>query len=72
MSAVDKNIAATQKLFEAFGAKNIPEILKYLDPDVVVEFYGPSVIPYAGTYTGIVDAERFFETVLSSVEIQSV
>tara|TARA_R110000868_G_scaffold116608_4_gene310213 strand:+ start:1459 stop:1860 length:402 start_codon:yes stop_codon:yes gene_type:complete len=70
MSAVDKNIAATQKLFEAFGAKNIPEILKYLDPEIVVEFYGPSVIPYAGTYNGIRDAERFFETVLSSVEIK--
>lgn len=69
MSSSDKNIAATQKLFEAFGAKDIPAILKYLDPDIRIEFYGPSVIPYAGTYDGMSAARRFFETVLSSVDI---
>ncbi|MDO8289475.1 MAG: nuclear transport factor 2 family protein [Parvibaculum sp.] len=69
MSAVEKNIAATQKLFAAFGAKDIPTILTYLDPEIGIEFYGPSVIPYAGFYSGMSDARRFFETVLSSVEI---
>ena len=69
MASVDENILATQQLFEAFGAKDIPTILTYLDPEIVIEFYGPSVIPYAGTYKGIVEAEGFFRTVLSSVEI---
>ena len=57
------------KLFEAFGAADIPAILQYLNDDIVIEFYGPDVIPYAGTYTGPVEARDFFETVLSSVDI---
>ena len=69
MASVDENILATQQLFEAFGAKDIPTILTYLDPEIVIEFYGPAVIPYAGTYNGIAEAEGFFKTVLSSVEI---
>ena len=69
MTSVDENILATQQLFEAFGAKDIPTILTYLDPEIVIEFYGPAVIPYAGTYKGIAEAEGFFKTVLSSVEI---
>jgi len=69
MSSVEQNIAATQKLFEAFGAKDIPAIMAFLDPDIAIEFYGPSVIPYAGNYSGMADAHRFFETVLSSVDI---
>lgn len=63
------NIAATQKLFEAFGAGDIPEILEYVNDDIEINFYGPSTIPYAGTYHGREEARRFFETVLSSVEI---
>jgi ketosteroid isomerase-like protein len=66
---VETNIAATQKLFEAFGAKDIPAILEFLDPEITIEFYGPPVIPYANTYRGIEQARRFFEIVLSSVDI---
>jgi ketosteroid isomerase-like protein len=69
MTIQQDNIAATQQLFEAFGAGDIPGILEYVNDDIVIEFYGPSVIPYAGTYAGRDDARRFFETVLSSVEI---
>lgn len=69
MSVVDENIQATQNLFEAFGARDIPGILTFLDPAIRIEFYGPSVIPYAGIYDGMEQAEQFFQTVLSSVEI---
>ena len=69
MSTSD-NIAATQKLFEAFGTGNIPGIVAFLNDDVVINFYGPEdIIPYAGTYNGKQEAQRFFETVLSSVDI---
>lgn len=64
-----RNIAATQALFAAFGAKDIPAILEYLHPGIVIEFYGPSVIPYAGTYRGLDECRHFFSTVLSSVDI---
>ncbi len=63
------NVAGTQKLFEAFGAQNVPAILEHVNDDIVIEFYGPEVIPYAGTYRGIEEARRFFTTVLSSVDI---
>lgn len=64
------NIEITQQLFTAFGDANIPAILDLLDDEVVIEFYGPSHIPYAGTYRGRTEARRFFETVLASVEIR--
>lgn len=64
------NIEATQALFTAFGAGDIPGILAYLNDDIRIEFYGPSnIIPYAGFYDGMDAARRFFETVLSSVDI---
>ncbi len=69
MSQQTDNIAATQKLFEAFGAQDIPAILEYVNDDIVIEFYGPDVIPYAGTFRGREEARRFFTTVLSSVDI---
>ena len=69
MSLQADNIAATQNLFAAFGEGDIPTILTYLHEDIVIEFYGPDVIPYAGTFTGKNEARRFFETVLSSVDI---
>lgn len=68
--SISKNVAGTKKLFEAFGAGNIPAIVELLNDDIVIEFYGPEeIIPYAGRYTGKKEAARFFETVLSSVDI---
>ena len=69
IALTERNIAATQSLFAAFGAKDIPSILEFLHPDIVIEFYGPPVIPYAGTYRGLDECRRFFETVPSSVDI---
>ena len=68
--STSENIAGTQKLFEAFGAGDIPAIVDLLNDDIVIEFYGPeNIIPYAGRYHGKQEAQRFFETVLSSVDI---
>jgi len=64
------NVAATQKLFEAFGAGDVPAILDLCEDDIRIEFYGPAhIIPYADMYDGKEAARRFFETVLSSVDI---
>ncbi|WOF73518.1 nuclear transport factor 2 family protein [Parvibaculaceae bacterium PLY_AMNH_Bact1] len=66
----EQNIAETQKLFEAFGAGDVPRILEFVNDDILIEFYGPEgIIPYAGTYRGRDEARSFFETVLSSVDI---
>ena len=69
MTTRELNIAGTQKLFEAFGAQDVPAILEHVNDDILIEFYGPDAIPYAGTYRGVEEARRFFETVLASVEI---
>ncbi len=62
-------IAVTQEVFARFGAGDVPGIVEMLDPEILIEFYGPPVIPYAGTYHGPDDARSFFETVLTSVDI---
>ncbi len=62
-------VEITQQLFERFGAKDVDGIVALLHDDVRIQFYGPAVIPYAGDYRGVTDARRFFETVLSSVDI---
>ncbi len=66
---MNESVEVTQKLFERFGAADIPGILNYIHDEVVIEFYGPEIIPYAGIYRGRKQAQNFFETVLSSVDI---
>jgi len=66
---MNPSVEVTQNLFERFGEGDIPGILQYIHDDIVIEFFGPDVIPYAGTYRGKAEAERFFETVLASVDV---
>ena len=63
------DIELTRNVFAAFGAGDVDAILTHLADDVVIDFYGPPVIPYAGHYRGRDEARRFFETVLASVDI---
>ncbi len=65
----ETNIATTQSLFAAFAAHDISANFEFLDDDIVIEFYGPEIIPYAGTYRGKTEARRFFESVLASIDI---
>lgn len=65
----ERNLEIVRAVFERFGAGDVPRILELLDPEVTIEFYGPSTIPYAGRYRGLDEARRFFETVLASVEV---
>jgi ketosteroid isomerase-like protein len=62
-------VDVTVEVFTRFGNKDVPGIVEMLSDDILIEFYGPSVIPYAGTYRGKEEAARFFTTVLSSVDI---
>lgn len=66
---IEQNLEATKALFAAFGAKDIPGIMEFLHPEIVIEFYGPFVIPYAAIYHGHEKCRGFFERVLSSVEV---
>lgn len=62
-------VEVTKAVFVCFGNRDVPGILELLADDVVIEFYGPRTIPYANIYRGREQAGRFFETVLSSVDI---
>jgi uncharacterized protein len=62
-------VEATTEIFTRFGAKDVPGILELLADEVRIDFYGPSQIPYAGRFDGKAGARKFFETVLSSVDI---
>ena len=64
-----KPIDVTKAVFEAFGRADVDAIMQWIANDAVVEFYGPQVIPYADIYDGEKEVRRFFETVLSSVDI---
>lgn len=63
-------LQVTEAIFAAFGAGDVNAIVALLHEEVVIEFYGPEVIPYARTYRGPAEARNFFETVLASVDIQ--
>lgn len=65
----NSEIDTTVEVFTRFGNKDVPGIVELLADDVLIEFYGPAVIPYAGTYHGRKEAERFFSTVIDSVDI---
>lgn len=62
-------VETTLEIFRRFGNKDVPGIVELLADDVRIDFYGPPVIPYAGHYEGRDGARKFFETVLSSVDI---
>ncbi len=62
-------LEVTKAIFTAFGAHDVDTIVSLLHDDVVIEFYGPAIIPYAGTYRGRTQARQFFVTVLRSVDI---
>ncbi len=64
-----KNVAQVMEVFARFGRGDVPAILEMLDDNVVIDFYGPAVVPYAGHWAGKAKAKGFFETVLSNVEI---
>lgn len=63
------NVDQVMEVFARFGRGDVPAILEMLDDNVIIDFYGPSVIPYAGHWEGKAKAKQFFETVLSNVEI---
>lgn len=62
-------LETTKAVFEAFGRADVDAIMELMAYDVRIEFYGPPIIPYANTYNGRAETRRFFEIVLSSVDI---
>ena len=59
-----------QAAYERFGAGDIQGMLEHLHDDVVIEFYGPQVIPYAGTWRGHHEVARWLQTIFASVDVK--
>ena len=61
-----ENVALIQNVYASFGRGDIQTILQALDANVKWTTYGPTVIPYAGTKTGVSEVVTFFEALGST------
>lgn len=64
-----RNIEATKAIYAAVPAGDLNTVLRHLDPDVRITYYGTEAIPYAGDYHGITEAMTFFTRVGQTIEI---
>lgn len=64
-----RNIEATRAIYTAVPAGDVDTVLRHLDPDVRITYYGTETIPYAGDYHGIDEALTFLAKVGQSIEI---
>jgi ketosteroid isomerase-like protein len=70
MSKSDSNVAAVQRIYEAYGRGDVDAVLAEVSDDVdwAAEASSSSV-PWYGRHRGKRDVVRFFEEIASSVEI---
>ena len=68
MSA-EKNIAAIQQVYEAFGRGDIPYIIDQLTDDVEWMTHLESSVPWAGEYLERTNVMRFFQAIAESGEV---
>lgn len=66
------NTALIKKMYDAFGRGEIQTILDNLAPNVEWITDGPSIIPYAGRYTGIDKVRGFFQALATTQENQKL
>lgn len=64
-----RNIAATEAIYRAVPAGDLPTVLAHLDSEVRITYYGTDKIPYAGDYRGIEEALTFLDKVGQAIEI---
>ncbi|ACT60153.1 nuclear transport factor 2 family protein [Hirschia baltica] len=64
------SLEVAKEWYAAVHAGDPERLFSYIDPDCSIEYYGPSVIPFAGIYKGIEKCQVFFGHVANDVEIQ--
>ena len=60
------NVAIIRKMYAAFSAGDVETILDSITDDVEWTNYGPSTIPYAGSWSGRSQVTQFFQAIDSS------
>ena len=66
--AKDDNLGLIQEVYAAYAQGNSQFILDRVTDDVDWINEGPNSIPYAGTFKGRKDVQRFFEAIGTSVD----
>jgi ketosteroid isomerase-like protein len=67
----EENVRTVQDAYAAFGRGDIPALLTLLTDDVEWAIPGPpDVLPYAGTFRGREEVERFFTLLARAVEYE--
>jgi ketosteroid isomerase-like protein len=66
--AKDGNLGLIQEVYAAYAQGNSQFILDRVTDDVDWINEGPNSIPYAGTFKGRKDVQRFFEAIGTSVD----
>jgi ketosteroid isomerase-like protein len=64
------NVEVVQTVYRKFGEGDISGIMDFIAEDVVVELYGPAVIPFAGTFNGRDGIAKFFQLVGENLEVE--
>ena len=64
-------LATVQQMFQAFGTGNVDGILKTVSPDSKWTYLGANPAPAQKTYTGHEEVRRFFEGILTNLNMTS-
>jgi hypothetical protein len=63
------SVSTVDAIYAAFGAGDLPRVLSCFAPDAVLTLHGPPEHPYAGSWRGLAEAERFFAKIAETVEV---
>ena len=63
-------LETAKEWYAAVHAGDFDRLFAVMAEDCVIEFYGPSIIPFAGTYDGKEKCKIFFNHVAFDVEIE--
>lgn len=63
------NAELVERIYEAIGRGDIPNVLAAMADDVEIRFPGPPKIPFAGTFKGHPGVGEFFAAIGANVEV---
>jgi ketosteroid isomerase-like protein len=66
------NIENTKRIYAAVPIGDAETVFRFLDPEIVIRYYGVDDIPYSGVFEGLEGATDFFTRVGQHVEVVSM
>jgi ketosteroid isomerase-like protein len=68
----ERNVETTKTMYEAVPKGDVETVFAHLDPEIRIIYYGDELIPYAGEFTGLDGAAKFFTAVGESVIVNKI